>query len=75
MLTKTLESIRLFGYCLNNWYCYKFDYQIMFLTNSNEVIYFANMSVSYNCLWIVSLTHSTIGFKQIESANKTNYVL
>ena len=50
MLTKTLESIRLFGYCLNNWYCYKFDYQIMFLTNSNDVIYFANMSVSYNCL-------------------------
>jgi hypothetical protein len=29
----------LFGYCIDNWYCYKFDYQIMFLTNGNEVIY------------------------------------
>jgi hypothetical protein len=39
MLAKALESIRLFSYYLNNWYCYKFDYQIMFLTNGNEVIY------------------------------------
>jgi hypothetical protein len=31
-------NIALFGFCLNNWYCYKFDYQIIFLTNGNEAI-------------------------------------
>ena len=47
----------------------------MFLTNGNEVIYLLIYVYPIIVFELLAEPHSTIGFKQIEPANKTNYVL
>ncbi len=53
-------NISLFDNCLNNWYCYKFEYQIMFLTNVGLKLYYGSYGYSDSSDRIFSSLKKTV---------------